>query len=287
VTPQPGIIIFTSLPPIGGVNTPYFFQFTLSGGRAPFTFSCDQPCNLPPGLSLNTTNGLLTGTPTTSGTYIFIVRVQDNFGGNGTSIVSIVIQPAGVPIATVTPFLLPTLTPVPSATPVPLVGTLVGARGLVVRTGPYLGASFVTRILPEQPYPVLARSNDEGVFPWYLIQVNERQGWVSGRYFQLQFDPNLVPLIGNIFDTLDTNVTTGVIGATRSTMNIRRRPSQRTQLLGQVPWGDQVEILYRTRQGRRDFWYLVRYTDGDQVIVGWILGAFVSVPGGTGDIPIR
>jgi hypothetical protein len=46
------------------------------GGRPPYTFSILSG-SLPPGLSISTTSGTITGTPTTVGTYTFVIRVID------------------------------------------------------------------------------------------------------------------------------------------------------------------------------------------------------------------
>jgi hypothetical protein len=62
---------FTSGPPPGGVvDTPYSFAF-LAGGDSGIAFS-HSGGNLPPGLSL-AADGVLSGTPTTAGTYAFVV----------------------------------------------------------------------------------------------------------------------------------------------------------------------------------------------------------------------
>jgi prepilin-type N-terminal cleavage/methylation domain-containing protein len=48
--------------------------FTGVGGLAPYTWTA---ANLPPGLTLNTTTGQVTGTPTTSGNYTVVVTAKD------------------------------------------------------------------------------------------------------------------------------------------------------------------------------------------------------------------
>lgn len=59
----------------GSVGVAYNAGFTASGGTPPYTFTNDSG-TLPPGLSLSTA-GLLSGTPSTGGTYTFSVRVTD------------------------------------------------------------------------------------------------------------------------------------------------------------------------------------------------------------------
>lgn len=62
--------------PAGTTGVAYSVQFTASGGAAPYTFSLGSG-ELPPGLTL-TSAGLLSGTPTTEGTYNFTISVSDS-----------------------------------------------------------------------------------------------------------------------------------------------------------------------------------------------------------------
>jgi len=158
-----------------------------------------------------------------------------------------------------------------------------GARvsGLALRTGPYLGATIIGVVTPGNTYNVLARNNDEGVFTWYLLDAGGRQGWSSGRFLQLTGDENIVPEQGSVFDTLDNPPDTGVTVRPRAVMNLRRRPSVRTQRIGSVPWGATVPLLGRTVQGG-NFWLLVRY-EGQ---VGWIFAPFVDVPRNLDAVPV-
>ena len=55
------------------VGVAYSSAFTVSGGIAPFTFSVTSGA-LPPGLSLNSSTGAITGTPTTQGTFSFTAQ---------------------------------------------------------------------------------------------------------------------------------------------------------------------------------------------------------------------
>ena len=60
------------------VNVPYRYQFVMINGRAPYTFS-QTSGSLPPGLTFNNPNtGVLSGTPTTNGTYTFGLRATDS-----------------------------------------------------------------------------------------------------------------------------------------------------------------------------------------------------------------
>jgi hypothetical protein len=59
------------------VGTPYRYQFTTWGGKAPFSWKLASG-QLPPGLTLDATSGTLQGTPIATGTYAFTVRVTDS-----------------------------------------------------------------------------------------------------------------------------------------------------------------------------------------------------------------
>jgi hypothetical protein len=76
VTALPLIVTTGSLPG-GTLSTPYSATVTASGGIAPYTWSISVG-SLPPGLSLNSSTGLISGTPTVTGTSSFTVKVTDS-----------------------------------------------------------------------------------------------------------------------------------------------------------------------------------------------------------------
>lgn len=79
--PPPGCPAITLSPPTlpnGTVGVPYSQTITASGGTAPYVFSVTAGA-LPAGLTL-TPGGLLSGTPTTAGTSVVIIRGTDTNG---------------------------------------------------------------------------------------------------------------------------------------------------------------------------------------------------------------
>jgi hypothetical protein len=193
--------------------------------------------------------------------------------------------------ATVTPFGTPAPTAGPSPTPTPSgpQASISGVRGLALRTGPYVGASFITTITPSTTFTVLGRNRDEGIYNWYYIQVGERRGWASGRFLTVNVpDINQIPVIGSEFDNIDNTPTIGAIAIPRAVMNVRRRPSPRTERIGSIPWGGVAELIGRTVQAGQNRWLHVRYTDEDgRTVVGWIDARWVTVQGELFNVPIR
>jgi hypothetical protein len=72
-------IITAPAMPDGITGTLYAQQFLASGGLAPYAWSIASG-SIPAGLSLNTANGQLSGTPTAPGTYTFTIGVTDQNG---------------------------------------------------------------------------------------------------------------------------------------------------------------------------------------------------------------
>lgn len=77
-------------PPSGQIGVPYSDQLTVSGGTAPYVWSISAG-SLPPGLTLNSSTGLLSGTPTTAGSYPFTVRIVDANGQSDTRAATLVV----------------------------------------------------------------------------------------------------------------------------------------------------------------------------------------------------
>ena len=65
--------------PDAAVGTPYSFQFTAEEGCQPYNFAF-KAGHLPPGLQVQL-DGLLTGTPTEAGTFVFWVELTDGVPG--------------------------------------------------------------------------------------------------------------------------------------------------------------------------------------------------------------
>ncbi len=76
-------------PPSGEVNVAYSDQLTVTGGTSPYVWSSTG--TIPPGLTLGGSSGLLSGTPTTAGSYAFTVKVTDNSGLTDTEPVTLTI----------------------------------------------------------------------------------------------------------------------------------------------------------------------------------------------------
>jgi hypothetical protein len=82
--------ITSAAPPTGQVNSVYSHSFSATGVPTP-TFSLQSGSTLPPGLSLSST-GVLSGTPTTTGTFSFTVIASNGSTPNVTQQVTLIIR---------------------------------------------------------------------------------------------------------------------------------------------------------------------------------------------------
>jgi len=152
----------------------------------------------------------------------------------------------------------------------------VTTTGLAYRTGPYLGATMLGVIRPEIDFPVLGQSNDEGGdYTWYLLEVGEDNDlvWASGRHLTLLGPPATIPTVTSIFDEIDNPIDLQVRAEVFTNLNVRRRPSERSQILATSNWGDEFIIYGRTRQAGQDIWYHVNYNG----TIGWVIGGFMEI----------
>lgn len=92
LTVSPGVSTTFAAPPGGEVNVAYTDTLTATGGTTPYTWSVNAG-SLPPGITL-TSGGVLTGTPTTAGSYSFSVNVTDQNNGIATTSITMTIAAA-------------------------------------------------------------------------------------------------------------------------------------------------------------------------------------------------
>ena len=94
-----------TLPSGGQPAVPYSATISATGGTAPYTFAVTAG-TLPDGLTLSSA-GLLSGTPTTTGTSVFTITATDANGCTGFRVYTIRINPAACPSLTILPATLP------------------------------------------------------------------------------------------------------------------------------------------------------------------------------------
>lgn len=92
---RPVLTITTTSLPTSDVGIPYSQTLTATGGLLPYTWSITAGA-LPNGLTLGTSTGIISGTPTTAGTFSFTVMVTDSASSTATSALSITINPAPI-----------------------------------------------------------------------------------------------------------------------------------------------------------------------------------------------
>ena len=73
-------------------GTAYSAALSVSGGVGPYTYSLAPGSTLPPGLTLNAATGVVSGTPTTVGTYSFTTKVVDANGSSDTATCTLVVS---------------------------------------------------------------------------------------------------------------------------------------------------------------------------------------------------
>jgi hypothetical protein len=93
------LAVTTTSPPKGKVGTAYSYTLGATGGVTPYSWSAS---GLPSGLSVNATSGVLSGTPTTAGTYSVTVTVTDSSSPilTATATFQLVIDPVTLTITT-------------------------------------------------------------------------------------------------------------------------------------------------------------------------------------------
>ncbi|MFC0106372.1 S8 family peptidase [Kibdelosporangium aridum] len=81
-TPSPSVTVTNPGPQTTTVGSSVNLQLSASGGTPPYTWSAT---GLPPGLSLDASSGLITGAPTTAGTYNVTATATASAGGSGSA----------------------------------------------------------------------------------------------------------------------------------------------------------------------------------------------------------
>jgi hypothetical protein len=99
IATAPAITFAGTMPATSKVNQAYAGSAGASGGAGALTYSLNSG-TLPTGLSLNSSNGSVTGTTTVGGTYNFAIKASDVFGDSATQSYQIVVT---APVLTITP----------------------------------------------------------------------------------------------------------------------------------------------------------------------------------------
>lgn len=160
----------TNTLPDGDLNSFYRISLIVSGGSAPLNYSVRNG-TLPSGLTVDSKTGLLTGTPTTVGTYTFTLQVSDSTGAISSQFFTVNIHPA---LAFVTASPLP-----PGTTGVNYSQTFAATGGLAPYT---FNSNDTPPGLTLTPAGVLSGIPIAGTFPFTVSATDATTAKISSKF---------------------------------------------------------------------------------------------------------
>ncbi|MFI5837902.1 putative Ig domain-containing protein [Micromonospora sp. NPDC051300] len=193
-------------PPTAKAYDPYSYPLTVVGGTGPFGWSVSAGA-LPPGLTLDPGSGLLSGTPTSAGSFTFTVEVTDSFGQRDSRPVDLVVDPlAGLTISAPASASLGTV-----AAGTPAVTGRLGPVTVSDDRGPRSGAWTATVAIT--PFRAGSGSTAETIAPAAVA-------YVSGPAVSTTGNGSFTPQLGAPLDVPRTAAAwTGAAGANSATWN--------------------------------------------------------------------
>jgi Ice-binding-like/Putative Ig domain/IPTL-CTERM motif len=184
-----------TLPSGGQPAVPYTATFTATGGKVPYTFAVTSG-SLPPGSPAFTLTsaGVLSGTPTASGTSTFTITATDANGCTGLMPYTLTINAASCPALTIAPATLPNaVLGSPYSQPITASGSTPDSYTYAVTAGslpPGLGLSPVTAI---KTVTLAGTATTAGIFSFTITATDANGCQVSQAYSTL-----VVPAGSNI-----------------------------------------------------------------------------------------
>jgi hypothetical protein len=181
VNPAPAPTITTASPlPTGTVGTAYAQILAATGGTPPYTNWAIIGGSAPGGLSLST-GGVLSGTPTASGTLTFTVRVTDTANASGTKQFDLTINPSGAANPVIT-----TATPLPAGSVGTAYSQTFSATG---GTLPYTNWEVISGALPGglslNSAGLLSGTPNTGGNFVFIVRVTDTNGLTDSKTFGL------------------------------------------------------------------------------------------------------
>lgn len=168
-------------------------------------------------------------------------------------------------------------TPLPAIPPGALTATVIRASVLLSRSGPFLGAPVVARLMRGQTYQVIGRDADAR---WFLLQLTGQQGWAWGYYLYVNGNSFNAPVVGPFQTAGQPAANTGVAVQSQATLRLRAAPNTVSEQIGRITWGTIMPVLGRTADGG---WLQVMYFD----TVGYVALPYVKVvEGDLNSVPV-
>ena len=181
----------------------------------------------------------------------------------------------------------PTPTPGPTNTPAPtgippvapgsLSATVIRAVVLNARSGPYLGADRVARLLRGQTYNVVGRDANAR---WFLLQLSDRQAWAFGYYLAINGNEFNAPVVSSFVTQGNPAAQTGVVAQAEAGMRLRAAPTTGSPQIGRITWGAILPVTGRT-PGDGAWWRVIwKGTEG------WVFSPYLEIiEGDISDVP--
>lgn len=192
----PAITVDPPTLPSGELGVPYSETITASGGSAPHTFSVTAGA-LPPGLTLDSNSGLLSGAPSSSGTFTFTITATDQNGCPGSRQYTLTINPAiGCPVLTILPPTLPNaVLGAAYSEPITASGSTPDTYVYTVTGTPPTGLALTPTTPPAvQTVDLAGVPSAEGSFD-FTITATDADGCEVSQAYTMLVNPNPCPTI--------------------------------------------------------------------------------------------